>query len=128
MSVLSVFRTPARATLRVDADGGPAPFDALVIIESARHRMVARTLRNEHTPFVLALPDQDVTVIVRPRDAARPVVAEYARERGGRRLLWGRSWDATPVLQRRGGAILCAGVPSDRPEGDSDTQMLAPAF
>jgi hypothetical protein len=126
MSALSFFRTPVRATVRVDADAGPALFDALVIIESTRHGMVTRALQGERTPFVLALPDQDVTVIIRPRDPARPVTAEYARERGGRRLLWGRSWDPSPVLRRRGRAILCAGVPGESPGGDGDAQMLAP--
>jgi hypothetical protein len=128
MDLLSVFRGPARAMLRVDAEAGPAAFDALVIVEGRRGGMESRTLRDAHTPFSLALPDEDVTVVVQPRDPARPVVAEYARERGGRRVLWGRSWAPMPVLRRRGGAILCAGLPSDGPDGESDAGVTAPAI
>lgn len=128
MNVLSAFRRPARAMLRVVAEAGPASFDALVILEDGRSGMVTRTVSDAHTPFSLALPDRDVTVIVQPRDPERPVIAEYARERAGRRVLWGRSWASTPVLRRRGGAILCAGLRGDGPIGESNAGVATPAI
>jgi hypothetical protein len=111
MRLLSMLRGSRRATLRVSADGGPAEFDALLLFEGGR-RPETRVLTAERTPFALELPDEDVTVVVRPRDRARSIVAEYAREVGGRRVLWGRSWMPTPVLRRLGGVIVCAGVPA----------------
>jgi hypothetical protein len=111
MGLLTPLRGQRRATLRVTADGAPAVFDALLVFDGARPRLAARELSGERTPFALDLPDVDVTIVVQPRDPGRPVVAEYEREVNGRRRLWGRAWRGTPVLRRRGGAIICAGLP-----------------
>ena len=122
MGILRLFRVPRRAVLRVSAEHEPATFDALLVFGGRRWRrsrdVPALSLTGERTPFSLDLPDRDVTVVVQPRDRARRVVAEYEREIGGRRALWGLSRFATPVLQRRGGGILCAGLPA----GDDDEE------
>ncbi|MDQ3949196.1 MAG: hypothetical protein M3282_02525 [Gemmatimonadota bacterium] len=124
----TLFRRPRRATLRVSAEGAPATFDALLVFDGGpRRRAETRVLRGECTPFTLDLPDRDVTVVVQPRERARRLVAEYVREVGGRRVLWGRSWLATPVLQRRGGGILCAGLPAPEESDGAGAGSVAPA-
>ena len=111
MGILQHLRQPSRATLRVTA-AEATTFDALLVFDGGWRRPETRVLRGELTPFTMDLPDRDVTVVVQPRDHARTVCAEYARERKGRRVAWGRSWVATPVLHRRGGSLICAGIPA----------------
>lgn len=111
MGILQRLRHPSRATLNVTA-GEATIFDALLVFDGGWRRPETRVLRGELTPFTMDLPDRDVTIVVQPRDHAQTVVAEYARERNGRRVAWGRSWLATPVLHRRGGSLICAGLPT----------------
>jgi hypothetical protein len=100
-------------TLRVRSEGAPAAFDALLLF-GGRHRGETEVIAGE-TPFERALPEREVTVIVRPRDAARPVVVEYECAVGGAPVLRGRSWAAIPVLSCRRGSIVCAGLPGADP-------------
>jgi len=51
-----------------------------------------------------------MTVVIQPRDPGRRLIAEYEREVGGRRVLLGRSWMPTPILQRLRGGIVCSGL------------------
>lgn len=130
MSIRQLLRRRGRATLRVTAaEGEPALFDALILFAGGRGAPTPRRLRGEATPFTLDLPDEDVTVVVQPRDSARPLVAEYERQVNGRRVLLGRSWMPTPVLQRRRGGIVCTGLSaSDDTPGPGSSGSLAPAI
>ena len=130
MSITRRLRRHGRATLRVIvAEAEPAIFDALILFAGNRGAPSPRRLRGEATPFSLELPDQDVTVVVQPRDPGRRLVAEYEREIGARRVLFGRSWMATPVLQRRRGGIVCTGLSaSDDTPGPGSSGSLAPAI
>jgi hypothetical protein len=103
-----------RTTLRLRSEGAPAAFDALLIF-GGRRRGETEVIAGE-TPFERALPEREVTVVVRPRDAARPVVAEYECAVGGEPVLRGRSWAAIPVLDCRRGSIVCAGLPGAGPQ------------
>jgi len=84
-------------------------FDALVLFDRQRG-FETRRFSGQQTPFETALPDGDVTIVVRPRDATRPVSAEYDVTVGGKRRLWVRSWDAMPILRRRRGGVIGAGI------------------
>jgi hypothetical protein len=118
MRILTILRRERRATLRVSSEGDPATFDALLLFGGRRRRRETRILRGEHTPFTLELPDRDVTVVVQSRDRVRALTAEYEREVGGHRVLFGRSRFFTPVLQRRGDGIVCTGFTGpDDPNG-----------
>jgi len=130
MSIRQLLRGHGRATLRITAaETEPAVFDALILFASGRTAPRTRRLRGEATPFSLDLPDEDVTVVVQPRDPGRQLVAEYERELGGRRVLLGRSWMPTPVLQRLRGGIVCTGLSAfDDTPGPGSSGSLAPAI
>ncbi|AHG92868.1 hypothetical protein J421_5333 (plasmid) [Gemmatirosa kalamazoonensis] len=98
-----------RATLRIRSAGAPATFDALLVLGGARGGEM-RAVVGE-TPFELAVPDGEVTVVVRPRDPARPVVAEFACEVGGQPAARGCGVAPVPVLHFRPGGVSCGGLP-----------------
>jgi len=128
MSMRQLLRRHGRATLRVTAaEAPPAVFDALILFAGGRAAPSSRRLRGEATPFMLDLPDEDVTVVVQPRDPGRRLIAEYEREVSGRRVLFGRSWMPTPVLHRRRGGIVCTGLSaSDETAGPNGSGSLSP--
>ena len=130
MNIGQLLGRRGRATLRVTAaDAEPAAFDALILFGGRRGVPGSRQLRGEATPFRLELPDEDVNVVIRPRDRGRQLIAEYERELGGRRVLFGRSWMPMPVLQRRRGGIVCTGLSaSDDAPGSDDSGLVAPAI
>ena len=117
MGLLSRSKSQRRVTLRVTADGAPAAFDALILFDQ-RRVFKGQTLRGQHTPFEIDLPDTDVTIVVQRRDHHRRVIAEYEVTASGKRQTWGRSWQPTSVLQRRGGRIVCAGLPEHTDPGN----------
>jgi hypothetical protein len=105
-----------RATLHIRSDGGPAAFDALLVLGGAGGGET-QAVAGE-TPFEIPVPDGEVTVVVRPRDPGRPVVAEFACEQGGRPVGRGRGFAAIPVLHFRPGSVVCAGLPgAAKPDG-----------
>ncbi|MCC6928408.1 MAG: hypothetical protein IT359_05375 [Gemmatimonadaceae bacterium] len=61
------------------------------------------------TPFDCALPNGDLTIVVRAADRAPELTVEYVLESGGEPLLRGRTTFDTPVIHVRGGRITCAG-------------------
>jgi len=127
MGLLSAFRPSRHVTLRVFSNGDPAKFDALVVLDRRRGFEV-QNFADRETPFETELPDRDVTIVVQPRDAAHPVIAEYEVAVAGKRRLWARSWHATPVLRRHRHGIVGAGV-AHRPMPDADGPAVgAPAF
>src|SRR5215218_8657566 len=118
MRLLAMFGASRRVTLRVTSESGPAIFDALVVFDRNRG-FETRRFSGQQTPFETELSDGDVTIVVRPRDAAHPVVAEYEVAVAGKRRLWVRSWDAMPILRRRRGGVMGAGISDpDAPGAD----------
>jgi|SRR6185437_3027033 len=129
MSIRRLLRRHGRATLRVTAaESEPAVFDALILLGGGHAASSPRRLRGEATPFNLDLPDEDMTVVIQPRDPGRRLIAEYEREVGGRRVLLGRSWMPTPILQRLRGGIVCTGLSaSDDVPGPDGSGSRMPA-
>ena len=72
------------------------------------------------------LSDGDVTIVVRPRDAAHRVAAEYEVTVGGKRRLWVRSWDELPVLRRYRGGVVGAGLSGPHPTSGDEPPIGAP--
>jgi len=116
MDLLSMF-SPKRVTLRVTSERDPATFDALVVFDG-RHGFATQRFSEQRTPFEAQLSDGDVTIVVRPRDVEHPVVAEYEVAVSGKRRLWVRSWAEIPVMRRRKGGVIGAGLPA--PSAGSD--------
>ena len=126
MSLLSRFSTPRHVTLRVMSESGPATFDALLVFD--RPGLATQRFSEEQTPFETELSDGDVTIVVRPRDATHPVVAEYEVAVGGKRRLWVRSWDELPVLRRYRGGVIGAGLSGPHPPSGDEPPVGAPAI
>jgi hypothetical protein len=115
MSLLSMFGASRHVTLRVTSESGPATFDALVIFDR-RRGFETQSLLSQQTPFETELADGDVTIVIRPLDPSHTVVAEYEVAVSGKRRLWVRSWQTTPiVLRRRRGGVISAGLPDPHP-------------
>jgi hypothetical protein len=118
MRLLTMFRASRHVTLRVTSSNGPTLFDALVVFDRQRG-FETRRFSGEQTPFETELSDGDLTIVVRPRDATHPVVAEYEVAVAGKRRLWARSWHGVPILRRRRGGVIAAGIAdSDAPGAD----------
>jgi hypothetical protein len=114
-------------TLRVTSESGPATFDALVVFDR-RRGFATQEFSEEQTPFETELSDGDVTIVVRPRDATHPVVAEYEVAVAGKRRLWIRSWADMPVLRRHRGGVIGAGLPGPHLPGTDGPHVGAPAI
>jgi hypothetical protein len=115
MRLLTLFGVSSHVTLRVTSESGPAIFDAVVLFDRQRG-FETKSFSGQQTPFETELSDADVTIVVRPRDASRPVVAEYEVTVAGKRRLWSRSSHGMPILRRRGGGVIGAGMAdSDAP-------------
>jgi len=127
MNLRSMFTTARHVTLRVTSESGPATFDALVVFDR-RRGFVTQEFSEEQTPFETELSDGDVTIVVRPRDATHPVVAEYEVAVAGKRRLWIRSWADMPVLRRHRGGVIGAGLPGPHPPGTDEPDVGAPAI
>jgi hypothetical protein len=127
MSLLSMFSVARHVTLRVTSESGPATFDALVVFDR-RRGFATQEFSEEQTPFETELSDGDVTIVVRPRDATHPVVAEYEVAVAGKRRLWIRSWTDMPVLRRRRGGVIGAGLPGPHLPGTDESHVGAPAI
>jgi hypothetical protein len=109
MRMIPRLLTTNRASLRVTtSDATGVAFDALVLHDRALRRPEVQVIRGV-TPFDCALPDGDVTIVVRAADHAPELTVEYVLESGGAQLLRGRTRFATPVIHVRGGRITCAG-------------------
>jgi hypothetical protein len=126
MSLLSMLSAPRHVTLRVTSESGPATFDVLVVFD--RGGLATQRFSEEQTPFETELADGDVTIVVRPRDATHPVVAEYEVAVGGKRRLWVRSWDELPVLRRYRGGVIGAGFSGRHSPGRDEPPIGAPAI
>ena len=127
MRIPAMFGASRHVTLRVTSESGPASFDALVLFDH-RRRFETRSFSNQQTPFETELSDGDVTIVVRPRDAAHLVAAEYEVTVGGKRRLWVRSWHGMPILRRHRGGVIGDGIPHpDAPGADGPPVVaLAP--
>ncbi len=101
-------------TLRITApeSSEPRAFEALVLF--SRRRIETERIRAE-TPFECPLPDCDVTVIAMPTEPGAPLEVAYEITRGGRSVMAARSWWPVPLIERRGGRVIAAGL--DGPGG-----------
>jgi hypothetical protein len=127
MRLLEMFGTARHVTLRISSERGPAIFDALVLFDRQR-RFETQRFSGQQTPFETQLPDGDVTIVVRPRDATHPVAAEYEVTVAGKRRLWVRSWDAMPILRRRRGGVIGAGISAPDAPGADGAPVGAPTI
>jgi hypothetical protein len=127
MRLLEMFGTSRHITLRISSESGPAIFDALVLFDRQRGFETQR-FSGQQTPFETALSDGDVTIVVRPRDASHPVAAEYELTVAGKRRLWVRSWDAMPILRRRRGGVVGAGISDPDAPGANGAPVGAPTI
>ena len=127
MSLLSMFGASRHVTLRVTSERDAATFDALVVFDR-RGGFATQRFVEQQTPFETELSDDDVTIVVRPRDATRPVVAEYEVAIAGKRRLWVRSWAGMPVLRRRQGGVIGEGLSDPTPPGTNEPPVGAPAI
>ena len=98
-----------RASLRISSEPAGATFDVLLVCGGTDGG--AMRAHAGETPFELAVPDGEVTIVVRPREPSRPVLAEYVCEAGGQPVARGRGCAAVPVLHFRPGGVTCAGLP-----------------
>ena len=127
MRLLEMFGTSRHVLLRISSESGPAIFDAVVLFDRQRGFATQR-FSGQQTPFETELSDGDVTIVVRPRDATHPVVAEYEVTVAGKRRLWVRSWDAMPILRRRRGGVIGAGISGPDAPGADGTSVGALAI
>jgi hypothetical protein len=111
--------TPAKVVWRVrardDADHAAA-FDALVVPTDAgaRARLAdSPRLLGAAVPYEGELPDAPLTLVVRTRTGAGPLIVEYeAFGPDGSRQVYGRGFESLVVIVRSTTGIVITGLPS----------------
>ena len=102
-------------TLRITApeSSEPRTFEAIVLLSG--RRIETERIRAQ-TPYERTLPDCDATIVATPMESGVPLEVGYEITRGGRSVMAARSWWPVPVIERRRGRIVAAGL--DGPAGD----------
>ena len=109
--------TSAKAVWRVrardDADHAAA-FDALVVPTGAREQLAdSPRLLGAAVPYEGELPDAPLTLVVRTRTGAGPLIVEYeAVGPDGTRQVYGRGFESLVVIVRSTTGIVITGLPS----------------